>query len=500
VSRPDDRTAHEPSAPHRFAWRPVAIVAGATGLVLLALSGRYGYHRDELYFLACGRHLAWGYPDQPPLVPFLARLMSGIDAHSLVLLRLPSDLAVAGTCVLTAVIARELGAGRRGQILAAVAIAISNITLGSGHLLSTTTFGLTAWAAFFAVALHALRTGDGRWWLVAGVIVGIGLLDNDLLVLLVASVVVGLLVVGPRRVLLSPWLWAGAVVALALWTPYLLWQAHHGWPQLDISRAIAQGSSGTSAPRWQIPLQQFYLASPPLDPVWIAGLLALWRSPALRWCRAFGVGYAVLVVAVMVTGGKPYYLALAFPLLLAAGAQPAVDWVRRVPGRLRTWTIVLAVAAAIDALITLPLVPLGSLHSTPIVAVNYDAGETVGWPAFAAQMDSALHEAGPGAVLVASNYGEAGAVQRYFPQDAGRVYAVHNAYWLWGPPPSTADSVVAVGFDPARLLPYFGSVTLEKRLDNHHGVDDDEQQASVRMCRVRKAPWPVIWNRLKTYG
>jgi hypothetical protein len=311
---------------------------------------------------------------------------------------------------------------------------------------------------------------------------------------------VGLLVAGPRRVLLSPWLWCGAAIAIALWTPYLLWQAHHGWPQLDISKAIANGSSGTSAPRWQIPLQQLYLSSPPLDPMWIAGLLALWRSPRLRWCRAFGVGYVVLVIAVMVTGGKPYYVALAFPLLLAAGAQPAVDWVWQQRSRLRTWTIVLVVAAVIDGLITLPFVPLGALHSTPIVAINYDVGETVGWPAFAAQMDRALHAAGPGAVLVASNYGEAGAVQRYYPQDATRVYAVHNAYWLWGPPPSSADPVVAVGFDPARLQPYFRSVGLATRLDNGVGVDDDEQQVSVRVCRRLNTPWPVVWKSLRAYG
>jgi 4-amino-4-deoxy-L-arabinose transferase-like glycosyltransferase len=485
---------------HRFASRPVAVVAGVTGLVLLALSGRYGYHRDELYFLACGRHLAWGYPDQPPLVPFLARVMSDLDAHSLVALRLPSDLAVAATCVLTGFIARELGADRRGQTFAAVAIAISNITLGSGHLLSTTTFGLTAWAAFFAVALHAMRTHDGRWWVVAGVVAGLGLLDNDLLLVLVASIVLGLLLVGPRRVLMSPWLWLGAAIAVALWTPYLVWQAHHGWPQLDISRAIAHGSSGTSTSRWQIPVQQLYLASPPLDPVWIAGLLALWRCQSLRWCRAFGVAYAVLVVVVIVTGGKPYYVALAFPLLLAAGAQPAIDWVQRTRARLRTWTVVVVVATAIDVLITLPVVPLGALHSTPIVAINYDVGETVGWPAFAAEMDAALHGAGPGAVLVASNYGEAGAVQRYFPQDAARVYAVHNAYWLWGPPPSGTQTVVAVGFDPGRLAPYFDSVTLARRMDNRVGVDDDEQQASIRLCRGLRSSWPILWTRLKNYG
>jgi hypothetical protein len=148
----------------------------------------------------------------------------------------------------------------------------------------------------------------------------------------------------------------------------------------------------------------------------------------------------------------------------------------------------------------LPLVPIGALHSSPIVAINYDAGETVGWPALAAQMDRGLHVAGPGAVLVASNYGEAGAVQRYYPQDADRVYAVHNAYWLWGPPPADASTVVAVGFDPARLAPYFDSVHLAARLDNRVDVDDDEQEASIRTCRGRSAPWPLVWNRLRHYG
>ena len=324
-----------------FAWRPVSLVAAATGLVLFGLSARYGYHRDELYFLASGRHLAWGYPDQPPLVPLLARAMSAIAPGSLLVLRLPSDVAVVGTVLLTAAIARELGAARSGQTLAAVAIAMSNLTLGSGHLLSTTTFGLTVWAAFFAVSLHALRTRNDRWWLLAGVVAGVGLLDNDLVAFLLAATFVGLLLVGPRDVFRSPWLWSGVVVAAVLWSPYLVWQAQHGWPQLQISRSIAAGNSGTSAPRWQIPLQQLFLASPVLDPLWIAGLVRLFRDPRVSWARGFAVAWVVLLLAFVVTGGKPYYLALSFPLLLAAGAQPALDWVRRGRRRLATWTALL---------------------------------------------------------------------------------------------------------------------------------------------------------------
>lgn len=484
-----------------FAWRPVGLVAAIVALVLFALSARYGYHRDELYFLACGRHLAWGYPDQPPLVPLLARAMSGIAPGSLVVLRLPSDIAVAGTVLLTAGIARELGAGRGGQTVAAVAIAISNLTLASGHLLSTTTFGMTAWAALFAVSLHALRTGDNRWWLLAGAVTGVGLLDNDLVAFLVAATVVGVVLVGPRDVFRSPALWAGMVIAVALWSPYLLWQAAHGWPQLEISRSIAAGGSGTSAPRWQIPLQQLVLASPPLDPLWIAGLVRLFRDPRVRWARAFGVAWIALLVVFLATGGKPYYLALSFPLLLGAGAQPALDWVRRTRARRITWTVLLAIGAVIDAVITLPIVPIAVLHDTPVVAINYDAGEQVAWPTYVRQIVDvyARERDRPGAVL-ASNYGEAGAVQRYAPALRTRVYSVQNAYWLWGPPPAAVRTVVAVGLDRSRLTPYFTTVHLARRLDNDVDLDNDEQRAPVEICSGPREPWPRIWDALQNYG
>ncbi len=485
-----------------FAWRPVSLVAAITGLVLFALSARYGYHRDELYFLASGRHLAWGYPDQPPLVPLVARAMSAIAPGSLLVLRLPSDIAVVATVLLTAAIARELGAARSGQTLAAFAIAMSNLTLGSGHLLSTTTFGLTVWAAFFAVSLHALRTGNDRWWLLAGVVAGVGLLDNNLVAFLLAATFLGLMLVGPRDVFRSPWLWSGLVVAAILWAPYLIWQAHHGWPQLQISRSIAAGHSGTSAPRWQIPLQQLFLASPVLDPVWIAGLVRLFRDPRVSWARGFAVAWVVLLLAFVITGGKPYYLALSFPLLLAAGGQPAVDWVRRGRHRLATCTALLLVGVAIDAVVTLPVIPIGVLHNTPIVAMNYDAGEQVGWPAYVRQIvDTDARAGGESTVLLASNYGEAGALQRYAPSLAARVYGVQNAYWLWGPPPASARGpVVAVGFDRSQLTPYFASVKLARRLNNGVDLDNDEQDEPVWICTGRLVPWTQIWQELKDYG
>ena len=221
-----------------------------------------------------------------------------------------------------------------------------------------------------------------------------------------------------------------------------------------------------------------------------------------NWARGFAVAWVVLLLAFVVTGGKPYYLALSFPLLLAAGAQPAVDWVRRGRHRLATWTALLVVAACINAVVTLPIVPIEVLHDTPIVAVNYDAGEQVGWPTFVREIvDTDTKAGGESTVLLASNYGEAGALQRYAPSLAARVYGVQNAYWLWGPPPESARGpVVAVGFDRSQLTPYFKTVQLARRLNNGVDLDNDEQGEPVWVCTGRLVPWVQIWQHLKNYG
>jgi 4-amino-4-deoxy-L-arabinose transferase-like glycosyltransferase len=246
------RVAASPSvtAPTRAAIAPSArgpvIAVGAFVTVLLiVVAGRYGYHRDELYFLACGRHLAWGYPYQPPLVPLIARAMSAIAPGSLTLLRIPSAISVGLIVVLTALTAREMGARRDGQIVAAVVMASGGVLYGTGHLLSTSTFDLLAWAWIVWLVVRLLRTGSSRLWLLVGLVAGIGLLATDLVAFLMAGLVVGLLVAGPRDVLRSPYLWIGGVVALALWSPYLAWQGAHGWPELAVSRSIAAGNSGT---------------------------------------------------------------------------------------------------------------------------------------------------------------------------------------------------------------------------------------------------------------
>ena len=209
---------------------PVLAISVVLAGVLIALSGRYGYHRDELYFIECGRHLAWGYPDQPPFVPLVARLMTALAPGSLVLLRLPSALAGGALVLLTGLLTRELGGRRAAQALACAVIALAPVVTGASHLLSTTTFDFPVWALLLWLLVRILRTGEQRLWLPAGLAAGAGLLDTDLVAFLIAAVVAALAMAGPRAPLRSGWFYAAAPSPLVYGPPIWPGRAAMGGP------------------------------------------------------------------------------------------------------------------------------------------------------------------------------------------------------------------------------------------------------------------------------
>jgi 4-amino-4-deoxy-L-arabinose transferase-like glycosyltransferase len=494
----------------------------AVTAVLVAVSGRYGYHRDEFYYLASGLHPAFGYLDQPPLTPLIARAEYELFGDSVVALRLVPSLATGLTVLVTALIAKELGGGLGARALAAGAVAVGAFPIGTGHMLSTSTFDLLAWATLSWLLVRALRDG-GRVWLAAGAVAGLACENKALVVALLGAVAAGVLAVGPRGVFRDRWLWFGVLLAVALWAPNLAWQVVHGWPQLHMATQIATVGNGGSAPRWLFPPFQLALIGLPLVPIWLAGLWALVRDPALHRARAFAPAYGLLFVALLAIGGKPYYLAGMYPVLLAAGAEPTLRWVHRGrPSRskgvrssggrssgvrssgVRPWLLgaALAVTGAVTAGLMLPLVPARLLPGSPIVAVSPLAGDTVGWPEFIDTV-STVYRSLPAderatAVVLTRNYGEAGAVDLFRRRlDLPPAYSGHNSYADWGPPPESAGPVVAVGFDEPALRRWFGTVELAARLDNGIGLDTMEQGRPVWICTDRLTPWSAIWPQLR---
>jgi 4-amino-4-deoxy-L-arabinose transferase-like glycosyltransferase len=478
---------------------PLLLGASVT-VVLVVFAGGYGYHRDELYFLEAGHHLAWSYADQGPVTPLVARLMSDLAPGSLTVLRIPSAIAAGLVVLLTGLLAGELGGRPRARALAAACAAVGTIVLFNGHLLSTSTLDLLVWTLVSWLVVRAVRTGDDRLWPVAGVVLGLGLLNKPLPAFLAVGLLAGVLIAGPRRLLRNPWVWSGAAIALVLWSPWIAWQASNGWPQIAVSRSIAAGNSTSSQPWWAIVPFQFLLVSPVLAPVWIAGLVRLFRAPAVRPYRFLAWAWVVLAVVFMASAGKPYYLAGLLPALLGAGAVSVDGWLDRGRRGLRRGLIAVALvgSAAVSAIISLPLVPAD--RAGQVVATNPDVGETIGWPRFTQTVADVYRDV-PGAVIVTSNYGEAGAIDRYGPAlGLPHAYSGHNAFGDWGPPPNGSAPVVAVGLDRSDIATTLRECRLRARIDDGVDIDNDEQGAPVDVCRGPQRPWSAEWSAVKHLG
>jgi hypothetical protein len=469
--------------------RHVLVVAAIVVAVQLVLAGRYGWHRDELYFLACGRHLAWGYVDQPPFTPVVARLATALFGTSLSGLRLLPALADAAMVVLAGVLARELGGRRTAQLLAAVAVASATVLIAVGHLLSTAVFDFLAWTALTAVIVHILRTDDGRWWLLAGAIGGVALENKYSVAFLLGALLIGMVLFRPS-LLADRWLWLGAGIALFIWLPNLVWQDTHGWPVFDMSRSLHTEGVHDSNSVLFLPMQLVFL-SPFTTPLWIGGLMWLLRDGAQRIYRPIAVAWVLLAVMFIATAGKPYYLAGLYPALLAAGSV----WLERrwsAPA-LRRYLVVVATAGIVALPLALPVLPVGAVGSGPVAAVNPELRESYGWPELVHTVDAV-----PGTIVFTQNYGEAGALERFSP--ARPVYSGHNNYWLWGPPPDAAHPIVVVGqYTPAFLSAHFDGCQRRATIDNPAGVPNDEKGVHVWTCTGPTQPWHQEWAVLKQY-
>ncbi len=484
----------------RGAW----LAAGGVLAVLAVAAPGYGFHRDELYFAEAGRHPAFGYPDQPPLVPLLAAAVDAAGGGSIVLFRLVPAVVTALTVLVAALTSRELGGSRTDQVWTATATALATGVVIIGHLFSTTTFDVLLTAACVLLLLRAVAAPEriGRW-VALGLAGAVALEVKTLPASVLLCCGVGLLLAGPRRVLLRPGPWLAAVLAIAGALPTLLWQRSNGWPQAELARAIAAGSSGTSTDRWLVVPMQLLLPGPVLAVLLLAGLVALLRDPRVRW---LAVAYLALLILVTATGGKPYYTMGLLPALLAAGVPRVRAWLAGGSGRRLLAGGLVAVHAVLTAVIGLPVVPASALASTPVPDINYDAGETVGWGAFTATVSRAIEQVPAdrraGLVVLTRNYGEAGALDRARRQgaDLPPVYTGHNAYGWWGPPPG-AGPVLLVGHRwDARAAELFTGCRVLATVDNGLGLDNDEQGAPVRFCDGPIGSWQQIWPRVRHLG
>lgn len=487
-------------------WTPVVLgIACAFAALELAVSARYGIHRDELYFLACARHLAWGFVDQPPLVPAVAWLAMHVASGSVVALRTLPAIAGGAAVVLAGLMARELGGGRKAQALAAVAAATSPQLLAAFHLLSTAAFDTFFWSAMCYLTLRLLRTGEARWWLAIGLVAGVALENKLNIGFLVLGLVIGFLLGGRGRVLLSPWLWAGAGIALVIWLPNIIWNAQHDWAAISMLRSLHQENSGLGPSLAFIP-SQVVVAGPLLVVFWVTGLRRLLAS---SFARPLGVAFLSLLVLFTLIGGKSYYLAGLYYVLFAAGGV----WVEsrlasRRPARgMRGWLAFMLVGGLSALPLSLPVLPESALARGAWEGkINKDLSATVGWQDFVRQIAGIAGRLPAGqrahVVLFTGDYGAAGAIDLYGGR-YGLPHAIsgHNNYWWWGHSPAAdGATTIAVNLPRSYLVTIFRHVVLAGAVRTPHDVWTEERGDPIWICTGQKVGWAAAWPAARHYG
>jgi 4-amino-4-deoxy-L-arabinose transferase-like glycosyltransferase len=496
--------------------RRIFVVAAALFALLMAFSARYGFYRDELYFLDGGRHLSLSYVDQPIFTPLVARLSLDLFGVSLTGLRLWPALAAFATVVTGGLLARELGGGRMAQLVGALGVATSPVLLAADHTLGTTSFDLLAWSALALTVLRIGRTGDMRLWMPAGVILGLGLTNKHSIGFFALALVIGILLSGGRSLLASRYFAVGALIAVAFTIPDLWWQSQHGWATIAMTHVLAQENGGLPNAITFI-VSQLFMAAPFLIGVWIIGLRFLWRSGRPVW-RALAWSYGLLVVFFAVTSGaKPYYVAATYFFLLAAGAV-AIEQRRasrtRVHGRVRTLLSWLGAAACagvcvlVTLALALPVLPASRSGWTS--AINPVQIETIGWPEFVGTVDHVWYQLPPaqraGAVIFTGNYGEDGAINElgradHLPEAVGG----QNTDWWWGPGNPRATTVVAVvqsGYGQLVTMLHrdFAHVRIVATIGNPEHVANQEQGGHIYLCRDPIRPWGQLWPSFRHYN
>jgi 4-amino-4-deoxy-L-arabinose transferase-like glycosyltransferase len=495
------------------------VIAAITLLLHLGVNatGGYDYFRDELYYIACARHLDWGYVDHPPLSILILRGVLVWFGDSIFAIRLLPAMASAALVLLTAQVARQLGGGTAAAALAALAVAVSPVFLIVGDFYSMNALEPLFWTGAGLCVVAIVRTGDARLWLLFGLITGLGLQNKHSMAFFAAALLSGLLATRPR-VLATRWLWMGGALAFLIFLPNVLWQINHGWPTLEFARNAQEWKNAAMSP-----LEFFAVLTlfhhPAAAPLWIGGAIALTMHPSLRRYRAFAIAFALLFALFVVQRGKPYYLSPLVPMLAAAGAVAfeAVaarrDW-RRATG---VYAGALLVAGLLGLPLFLPVLPPERYvrYAAPIGLAEvrlerHDAAalpqwfaDRFGWREMVAEVarvyatlsaDDRQHT-----MIFAQNYGQAGAVD-FFGEPLGLPAAIsgHNNYWHWGTGRRSPEILIIIGGRPEDHRQVFESVEAAGT-HVHPFAMPHESPLTIYVCRRPRHPVEAIWPRVRHY-
>jgi hypothetical protein len=492
-------------------------------------NNRYGYFRDEFNYISCGDHLAWGYVDQPPLIPFLIHICRSVLGDSLRSIRFIPALASSFLVIQAAVLAREFGGRRFALLLSAVTILIAPQYLSNGSLLGTNCLEPNLWmgCAYFAIlAVKSAGTeNDPRYWLWFGVIAGLGLEEKYSIALFGFGIVIGLLLTEQRRVFLNKWIWLGGLAAFVIFLPNLLWNIHYHWPFLELMRNIKAEGRDVVLPAGQYFFQQTLLVHPLTAPIWITGLLSFFFSSRLKPYRFLGWSYVVCYGVFFALHGKNYYLAPIYPMLLAAGAvtiesaithletaHPRASWLK--PAIV---VILLASGAHLTPVVVPILSPDGFIaymkylpfklpvmeHAHARAALPQWYSDQFGWEEIVAETAQAWNrvpaEERKDCGIFAQDYGQAGAIDFLGPRyGLPPALSGHQTWFLWGPRGYSGNCMIVLDDNKEVLEKLWQHVEyVGTSADNPYAL---EKQIDVFICKGAKfGTLATLWPKVKKW-
>jgi hypothetical protein len=499
----------------------IAVPAIAASLLVFhcIFNDRYNYFRDEFDYLACGQHLAWGYVDQPPLLPFLVRVSREVLGDSLRSIRFLPALATSLALVLSALTTRELGGRRFALILCSVAFVISPLYLSDGSLLVTNSLEPLFWMGCVYAAVLAIRR-EPRYWLLFGVSAGLGLEEKYSIAILGFAIVVGLVLTRHRRMLINKWFIAGGIVAFLIFLPNLIWNVYHDWPFLELMHNIRASGRDVQLSPLDFFLQQLLLIGPFTAPIWLTGLVALLFFRRFENYRILGWAYLVAFIAFVVLNGKNYYLGPIYPMLFAAGAIVFESGIERMR---QLWLKPVAVAilvlgGAVLAPIVVPILPVEDLtayldklpfkiprseHSHESAALPQHYADQFGWEEMVAMTANAWQripaDERPDCGIFAQDYGQAGAIDFFGPRyGLPPALSGHQTYYLWGPRGYSGNCMIVLDDKKEKLDQLWESVEYVGSSDNEYALERD---IPVYICKGAKfGTLADIWQKVKRWN
>jgi hypothetical protein len=483
-------------------------LAGAIAVLHLLTNGRYGFHRDELQFLTDAKHPDWGFVAFPPLDPFVERVSMAVFGLSMVGLRLASVVAQAVAVVVTGLMAKELGGGRLAQVTAALAMALSPVSLGNGTEFQYTSFDFLWWVLLAYFVVRLLESGNPRWWLAIGTVAGLGLMTKYSILFFIAGLLGGFALTRARR-LLASWYFAAAIgITVLITLPNLVWQAHHGWISYDFLQSIHRRDVGEGRAQGFL-VQQLWLCTNLFSvPLWVAGLVAaFWNR---RW-RVLGWMYVIPLALFFFGKGRGYYLGAAYPMLMAVGAVAGERWLEKLN---KVWRRVVTIAflggiTAYGVLMVAAIVPLAG--SGPLMRFamknNGDLREETGWPQIV-QVVAGIRDSLPRVEraqtgILVGNYGEAGAIAILGPQyGLPAPISGTNTAWYWGYPSPPPTTLIVLGLSQDYADRLLTGCRVAGHAVNPYGLENEESRdhPDILLCGGPRQGWPEFWKGFQHFG